>query len=150
MLAGLDTNARVHERQFQEFQRQFRDALTMLQSISALWNRQDPCIISGFDMDRSKATAALANQPLGTFICRFSMNRSGCLVLSCKVQTSPGIVCSEVLQHLSLAADRYVKAQKDTMVSAVERVQDALVLSWECLLWAPGCCVQARCIAWWL
>lgn len=88
MLAGLDTNARVHERQFVEYQRQFRAALAMLRSISALWNRQDPCVISGFDMDRAKATAALAAQPLGTFICRFSMNRSGCLVLSCKARAS--------------------------------------------------------------
>jgi hypothetical protein len=85
VLAGLDTNARVHERQFVEFQKQFRNTLDMLRSIASLWNRQDPCIISGFDMDRARATQALAGQPLGTFVCRFSMNQGGVLVLSCKV-----------------------------------------------------------------
>lgn len=85
VIAGLDLHARVDPRQFNEFQRQFRAALQMLRSISSLWNRQEPCIVSGFDMDRRRAIGALAAQPVGTFICRFSMNQPGCLVLSCKV-----------------------------------------------------------------
>ena len=85
VLAGLDQHARVNERQFVEFQQQFRHTLEMLRSISSLWNRQDPCIISGFDMDRTQAANALAGQPLGTFVCRFSMNQRGTLVLSVKV-----------------------------------------------------------------
>ena len=89
VLAGLDVHARVATQQFVEFQRQFRAALSMLRSISGLWNRQDPCIVSGFDMDRRRAITALAAQPVGTFICRFSMNQPGCLVLSCKVRHPP-------------------------------------------------------------
>lgn len=123
--------------------------------ISGVWNLEDPCVISGFDMDRlgtvqvgrapctAAATActarsllalfvslgthqlptamtmssfppsalpsqtcsptpvfhllfltppllsltqALASEPAGTFICRFSMSQPGCLVLSCKTQ----------------------------------------------------------------
>lgn len=88
VIAGLDLHARVDPRQFNEFQRQFRAALQMLRSISSLWNRQEPCIVSGFDMDRRRAISALAAQPVGTFICRFSMNQPGCLVLSCKVRPS--------------------------------------------------------------
>jgi hypothetical protein len=53
---------------------------------SALSPLQDPCIISGFDMDRTRAAQALAGHPLGTFVCRFSMNQAGVLVLSCKVR----------------------------------------------------------------
>jgi hypothetical protein len=96
ILAGLDVHARVATNQFVEFQRQFRAALSMLRSISGLWNRQDPCIVSGFDMDRRHAISALAGQPVGTFICRFSMNQPGCLVLSCKVRfhpSSPPMLC---------------------------------------------------------
>lgn len=33
----------------------------------------------------ARATQALANQPPGTFICRFSMSQPGALVLSCKM-----------------------------------------------------------------
>lgn len=86
VLAGLDVHARVAMEQFVEFQRQFRSALSLLRSISGLWNRQEPCIVSGFDMDRRRAITALGGQPVGTFICRFSMNQPGCLVLSCKVR----------------------------------------------------------------
>ena len=89
VLAGLDQHARVHVRQFQAFQEKFRHTLEMLRSIASLWNRQDPCIISGFDMDRAAATNALAGQPLGTFVCRFSMNQRGTLVLSVKVPATP-------------------------------------------------------------
>ncbi len=50
-----------------------------------MWNLEDPVVISGFDMDRAGTVAALANEPCGTFVCRFSMSQSGCLVLTCKV-----------------------------------------------------------------
>lgn len=46
---------------------------------------QDPCVIAGFDMDRLGTVTALAKEPAGTFICRFSLSQPGCLVLSTKV-----------------------------------------------------------------
>ncbi|KAL6760230.1 hypothetical protein V8C86DRAFT_1786336, partial [Haematococcus lacustris] len=46
---------------------------------------EDPCVVSGFDMDRVGVEYALASEPVGTFVCRFSMSLPGCLVLSCKV-----------------------------------------------------------------
>lgn len=105
VIAGLDLHARVDPRQFNEFQRQFRAALQMLRSIASLWNRQEPCIVSGFDMDRRRAIGALAAQPVGTFICRFSMNQPGCLVLSCKVRPHrPHRLPICYAPHIALAA----------------------------------------------
>jgi len=85
-MAGLDLSVRVARHQFTDFQHTFAMVLAMLRRIAALWNMQDPCIVSGFDMDRATAIAALAAEPPGTFICRFSMNQIGCLVLSCKAR----------------------------------------------------------------
>ena len=90
-MAGLDLNVLVARHQFVDFQNTFQMVLAMLRRISSLWNLQDPCIVSGFDMDRTNAIAALASEPPGTFICRFSMNQIGCLVLSCKVCVSSSI-----------------------------------------------------------
>lgn len=42
-------------------------------------------MVSGLDMDRAKAVAALAPEPVGTFLCRFSWSNFGTLVLTCKV-----------------------------------------------------------------
>jgi hypothetical protein len=33
---------------------------------------------------------ALAAEPVGTFVCRFSMSQPGCLVLSCKTAAEMG------------------------------------------------------------
>lgn len=53
---------------------------------------------------------ALANEPAGTFICRFSMSQPGCLVLSCK--TAPG----------------HPKADADNLIHAIIRVSDPMVV----------------------
>lgn len=50
-----------------------------------VWNCEDPCVIAGFDMDRLGTVQALSLEPVGTFICRFSMSQPGCLVLTCRV-----------------------------------------------------------------
>jgi hypothetical protein len=38
--------------QWDEFCAQFRSVLNLLRQISGVWNLEDPCVISGFDMDR--------------------------------------------------------------------------------------------------
>mmetsp|Transcript_19110 Transcript_19110/g.49641 ORF Transcript_19110/g.49641 Transcript_19110/m.49641 type:complete len:957 (-) Transcript_19110:1046-3916(-) len=78
-------HAEVSQGQWEEFIAQFRATLDLLRQISSVWNVEDPCVISGFDMDRQGTVQALVNQPSGTFICRFSMSQPGCLVLSCKM-----------------------------------------------------------------
>lgn len=57
----------------------------LLRRAADIWNQTDPRIVSGFDMDAQAAEAALAVQPIGTFVCRLCMRQAGCLVLSCKV-----------------------------------------------------------------
>lgn len=78
-------HATVSAGQWQEFQAQFQLVLNLVRQISSVWNLEDPCVVSGFDMDRVGVEYALASEPVGTFVCRFSMSQPGCLVLSCKV-----------------------------------------------------------------
>jgi hypothetical protein len=65
----------VSQAQWEEFVMQFRNVLVLLRQIANVWNLEEPCVISGFDMDRMGTITALANEPPGTFICRFSMSQ---------------------------------------------------------------------------
>jgi hypothetical protein len=42
----------VSQQQWDEFKGQFHTVLQLLTCISPNWNLEDPCLISGFDMDR--------------------------------------------------------------------------------------------------
>jgi len=99
-------HASISQVQWEEFQGQFRNVLNLLRQISTVWNLEDPCVISGFDMDRVGTVQALAKEPAGTFICRFSMSQPGCLVLSCK--TIPG----------------HPKADADSLIHAIIKIDD--------------------------
>lgn len=79
---GMDT---ISPRQWEEFAGQYRSVLQLLRQIAPVWNLEEPCVIAGFDMDRVGTVQALASEPPGTFICRFSMSQPGSLVLTCKV-----------------------------------------------------------------
>ncbi|KAJ9518665.1 hypothetical protein QJQ45_018756, partial [Haematococcus lacustris] len=88
--AGFPLNATsdhvvVSAAQWAEFRGQFQAVLNLVRQISPVWNLEDPCVISGFDMDRQGCEHALAAEPVGTFVCRFSLSQPGSLVLSCKV-----------------------------------------------------------------
>lgn len=108
--ASADQHITVSRGQWEEFVQQFRGVLQLLQQIANVWNLQEPCIISGFDMDRVGTIQALSNEPAGTFICRFSMSQPGCLVLTCK--TVPGHACSD----------------KDNLLHAIIKVRAGSVL----------------------
>ncbi len=79
----------ISQRQWDEFTAQFQRIVNTLQQVASVWNLEDPVVISGFDMDRAGTISALANEPAGTFICRFSMSQPGCLVLTCKSPAHP-------------------------------------------------------------
>lgn len=49
-----------------------------------VWNKEDPCLICGFDMEPLGAAQALASQPEGTLVVCFSTHQPGSLVLACK------------------------------------------------------------------
>lgn len=49
-----------------------------------VWNKEDPCLICGFDMDPLGAAQALASQPEGAVVCCFSLEQPGSLVITCR------------------------------------------------------------------
>lgn len=95
-------HAVVSAAQWEEFLVQFRAMLSLLRQIAAVWNLEDPCVVSGFDMDRAGCVQALAHEPAGTFVCRFSMSQPGCLVLTCKTGHSHPNADSDGLVHAIL------------------------------------------------
>ena len=56
-------------------------------------------------MDRVGTIQALANEPCGTFICRFSMSQPGCLVLTCKTSPESGQGDADNLIHAIIKID---------------------------------------------
>eukprot|EP00892_Ulva_mutabilis_P011997 jgi/Ulvmu1/916/UM101_0025.1 len=115
-LAGFDEDSRVSRRQFAAFKTQLLAVLRLLRTISTLWDRTDPCIISGFDMDRTKAVAVLATQPVGTFICRFSMLNPGSMILSCKVSPETIGVQEGHVVHLTVSPSDMDRARVSQLI----------------------------------
>eukprot|EP00201_Polytomella_parva_P015858 CAMPEP_0175065646 /NCGR_PEP_ID=MMETSP0052_2-20121109/16053_1 /TAXON_ID=51329 ORGANISM="Polytomella parva, Strain SAG 63-3" /NCGR_SAMPLE_ID=MMETSP0052_2 /ASSEMBLY_ACC=CAM_ASM_000194 /LENGTH=264 /DNA_ID=CAMNT_0016332229 /DNA_START=136 /DNA_END=926 /DNA_ORIENTATION=+ len=118
--AGFDLSSADHavisRFQWDEFRHQFRSVLSLLRQIATVWNLEDPCAISGFDMDRVGTVNALVNEPNGTFICRFSMSQPGCLVLSCKVGKFHPRSDSEGLLHAIIRIDDLYERRVDTWI----------------------------------
>lgn len=71
--------------EWEAFTGQLAAILASLNQISDSWNAQDPCVVAGFAVDRVRAVELLEEEPVGTFICRFSLSQPGSLVVSCKV-----------------------------------------------------------------
>ncbi|GIL47568.1 hypothetical protein Vafri_4360 [Volvox africanus] len=115
----MDSN-REHDtispQQWDEFSSQFRSIVNTLQQVASVWNMEDPVVISGFDMDRAGTITALANEPAGTFICRFSMSQPGCLVLTCKVGTVHPRADSMGLIHAIIKIDDLHERRVDTWI----------------------------------
>lgn len=78
--------AGISQNQWNEFTTQFRDVMSLLKRIASVWDNEDPCVISGFHLDRRGTVQALMQEPAGTFVCRLSWSMPGTLVLSCKVR----------------------------------------------------------------
>ncbi len=49
---GVLASVTITQAQWEEFVGQFQSSLDLLRQISSVWNLEEPCIISGFDMDR--------------------------------------------------------------------------------------------------
>eukprot|EP00882_Tetradesmus_deserticola_P013019 GHRQ01013804.1.p1 GENE.GHRQ01013804.1~~GHRQ01013804.1.p1 ORF type:complete len:227 (+),score=22.07 GHRQ01013804.1:87-767(+) len=81
-----------------------------------VWNLQDPCVIAGFDMDRLGTVQALALEPVGTFICRFSSSQPGCLVLSCRVPESHPNADSDGLLHAIIKLEDLFERRVETWI----------------------------------
>ncbi|GAX73388.1 hypothetical protein CEUSTIGMA_g841.t1 [Chlamydomonas eustigma] len=111
---------RISGNQAVSFMTQFRSILSLLSQISMVWNMEDPHVVSGFDMDRVGATKALSNQPLGTFICRFSITQPGCLVLSCKTCEDMGTSPEEVM-HAIIEIGNLSQRRVDTWIRDFSR-----------------------------
>lgn len=109
-------NVDVSTMQWEEFTSQFRDVLNLLQKISGVWNLEDPCVISGMDMDRCRTSQALAREPAGTFICRLSWSEPGSLVLTCKVPEGHPAADVEGLVHVIIAIKDLVERRVDTWI----------------------------------
>ena len=78
--------------------------------------QEEPCVVSGFDMDRVGTVTALAKEPPGTFICRFSMSQPGCLVLSCKTAPELGGGDENNLLHAILRISDLNERRVDTWI----------------------------------
>ncbi|CAD7701308.1 unnamed protein product [Ostreobium quekettii] len=102
--------------QWEEFTTQFRDVLGLLTKISAVWNHEDPCVISGLDMDRGRTAQALAKEPSGTFICRLSWSEPGSLVLTCKVAPGTPAADGDGLLHVIIGAKDLNERRVDTWI----------------------------------
>jgi hypothetical protein len=81
-----------------------------------VWNLEDPCVIAGFDMDRLGTVQALSLEPVGTFICRFSMSQPGCLVLSCRVPESHPNADGDGLLHAIIKLDDLFERRVETWI----------------------------------
>lgn len=87
-LAGVDKNARISTSQFADFKAFFSTTVASVRLVAMLWNARKPsCVLGGFDVDQGRAAEALQPQPVGTFVCFFSMQGqfAGHLVVACKV-----------------------------------------------------------------
>lgn len=102
--------------QWEEFTSQFRDVLNLLAKISAVWNLEDPCVISGLDMDRCRTSQALAREPPGTFICRLSWSEPGSLVLTCKVSPGNQAADGDGLVHVIIGMKDLNERRVDTWI----------------------------------
>ncbi|CAD7697834.1 unnamed protein product [Ostreobium quekettii] len=106
----------VSPMQWEEFTSQFRDVLNLLTKISSVWNHEDPCVISGLDMDRGRTAQALAREPPGTFICRLSWSEPGSLVLTCKVAPGTPAADGEGLLHVIIGIKDLNDRRVDTWI----------------------------------
>lgn len=106
----------VSPNQWNEFTTQFRDVLKMLKRIGGLWDREDPCVISGLHLDRRGTVQALSAQPTGTFVCRLSWSMPGTLVLSCKVQPNMAQADDDGLMHVVIRIDDLQVRKLDTWI----------------------------------
>eukprot|EP01026_Neomeris_dumetosa_P051907 TRINITY_DN4577_c0_g2_i1.p2 TRINITY_DN4577_c0_g2~~TRINITY_DN4577_c0_g2_i1.p2 ORF type:complete len:202 (-),score=33.07 TRINITY_DN4577_c0_g2_i1:296-901(-) len=75
---------------FDAFCDKFKEALKILALVSRYWNMEDPCVIAGFDCDKTRAESALQSRTPGTFIIRMSFGDFGKLVVT--LVTVRGIV----------------------------------------------------------
>lgn len=73
--------------QFADFQSAWDKMCRLLLKLRTCWIADNPHVICGFDVDHRRAVRALADQPPGSFLCRFSLSRPGNFVLVCKVRT---------------------------------------------------------------
>eukprot|EP00892_Ulva_mutabilis_P011942 jgi/Ulvmu1/911/UM101_0020.1 len=102
-LAGLDSSSRIPHGQFRAFRQYLTAAMELLRAMPELWNCTDTAIVCGFDMDGRAAEAALAPQPVGTFLCRLCMRQPGCLLLSCKVDPRTASVDESRVMHVAIS-----------------------------------------------
>ena len=104
----------VSQAQWTEFSAQFQTVLVLLRHIANVWNLEEPCVVSGFDMDRVGTVQALAAEPPGTFIVRFSLSQPGCLVLTCKTTPESGQGDASDLIHAIIKIDDLRERRVDT------------------------------------
>lgn len=83
--AAANPGVTISQQQWDDFLGQFKATLQLLRQMPQVWNREDPCVIAGFDMDDQGAAQALALEPHGSCIVRFSVAQPGSLLLTCKV-----------------------------------------------------------------
>jgi hypothetical protein len=67
-------------------------------------------------MDRLGTVQALSLEPVGTFICRFSMSQPGCLVLSCRVLESHPNADGDGLLHAIIKLDDLFERRVETWI----------------------------------
>eukprot|EP00210_Caulerpa_lentillifera_P008045 g7682.t1 len=106
----------IHLNQWTEFKNQFTEVLKLLKKIGGLWDREDPCVISGMHLDRQGTVQALSGQPPGTFLCRLSWSMPGSLVLCCKVQPTVTKADSDGLVHVAIRIDDLQMRKLDTWI----------------------------------
>jgi len=106
----------ISKGQWEEFVVQLKALLLMLRQLATVWNREDPCVIAGLDMDRQGTVQALMQEPSGTFICRFSMSQPGCLVLSTKVTPGYPNADADGLLHAIINIDDLYERRVDTWI----------------------------------
>jgi len=102
--------------QWNEFTSQFRDVLSLLKRIASVWDNEDPCVISGFHLDRRGTVQALMQEPAGTFVCRLSWSMPGTLVLSCKVRPEVERADNDGLIHAVIRIDDLQERRVDTWI----------------------------------
>lgn len=113
---SLNEHTCISTAQCREFTQQYMAVLSLLRVVAPIWDLEDPCVISGFDMDRIGTVQALAREPAGTFIIRFSMSQPGCLVLSCKVTQGHPNADEHGLIHAILDSKDLQERRVDTWI----------------------------------